>query len=574
MTPHLGKTRSQYLPMAALVCALACGSDGLLSAQGVDTGVIPIRVVNGHLIVLTDLVGLRYTNEASFEISFEYPDALTLHPDQYGWLGLDPNDLGLADPPMIQILIAPGIKLSIPGKDVAVEQSEERVQFQNMMTKLYSSGMGERKLKGTIGIGLLKKYHVTLDIPDKQLVLAPPRPAGDPSASMDVADVVLRPFEYIGDRIQVGLTFGDNRAGRMVIGGTNYDTFIDSRVLKQIGKPAGDVTPMWLTDSSHTDKKLDLSRYVAFRPQPFGLSETPSADSATIITGVNILEHFRIELDWTNQTIAFTQKRPPKYPQQDFEFFRAEASGSSAAILQYLEKYPKERLSPEAAALLVKWRLEKDKASDADVMKAVAWAVNTSLPGRRTETCLNYLTTFAELPDRIDLAIASGVEGLKYSRDSFDARQVYVTHNQLGQLYMKKSAWDYAWKHFLSAAFMAPDDLEIVLNLARVYDKQGQTRRAYARYKRVAAAPGLPPEIETEVKGAMDRLKKLLPKDDPLLREEKPPAGRGRGGGGEKRTSNASEPRERSATWLSASTGAESQRVMRARGAGGTKSPG
>jgi hypothetical protein len=56
-------------------------------------------------------------------------------------------------------------------------------------------------------------------------------------------------------------------------------------------------------------------------------------------------------------------------------------------------------------------------------------------------------------------------------------------------------------------------------------------RRAYARYKKVAAADGLPPEVDVEVKAAMDRLRKLLPKDDPLLRDEKPASGRGRSGG-------------------------------------------
>ena len=81
----------------------------------------------------------------------------------------------------------------------------------------------------------------------------------------------------------------------------------------------------------------------------------------------------------------------------------------------------------------------------------------------------------------------------------------------------------------LSAAFMAPEDLEIALDLARVYDKQGETRRAYARYKRVSAG-GMPAEISTEVKRAMDRLRKLLPNDDVLLRDEKPPAGKGGGG--------------------------------------------
>src|SRR5262245_50097599 len=69
---------------------------------------IPLRVVNGHLIILTDLVGLRYTNEASFEVSLEYPDALTLHPDQYQWLGLPPGDIGLSDGPQIRILIQGG----------------------------------------------------------------------------------------------------------------------------------------------------------------------------------------------------------------------------------------------------------------------------------------------------------------------------------------------------------------------------------------------------------------------------------------------------------------------------------
>jgi hypothetical protein len=46
----------------------------------------------------------------------------------------------------------------------------------------------------------------------------------------------------------------------------------------------------------------------------------------------------------------------------------------------------------------------------------------------------------------------------------------------------------------------------------------------------VAQAQGLPPEIASEVKAAMDRLRPKLPKDDPLLRDEKP-AGKGRGGG-------------------------------------------
>lgn len=492
---------------------------------------VPIRVVNGHLIVLTDLVGLRYTNEASFEISLEYPDALTLHPDQYRWLGIDPNDLGLSgDGPQIRLLIAGGVRLSIPAKDVVPEQSADRVNFQNSMTKLYSKELGERKLKGTIGVGLLRRYHVSIDIANKRMILAPP---SEPVTTIDAAAAdavdVTAPFEYVNNRVQMNANVGDSRR-IMAIGGTNYDTFIDTRVVKTMGKPAGDVSPVWLTDSSASGRRIDVSQYLAFRPKPFGLSETPGADSPLVITGVNFLENFRLDLDWVNQRLSLTQRKSPVYPRIDFLFFEAESKGTPEAIEAYLQSYPESRLAPDAADLLVRKRVEQDGSTDADVMKALAWAIKATPADRRIETCLQYLDKFDQLPSRTSLAIAAGQEGLKYSREAFDGRVVYDLHHRIGQLEMKRQNWDEAWKHLLSAAFMAPDDLEVILDLARVYDKQGEVRRAYARYKRLSVAPGAPPEIAAEIKDAMDRLRKQLPKDDPLLRDETP-AGRGRGGG-------------------------------------------
>src|SRR5688572_15454304 len=124
------RIRHAFLSALAGLCALMAGANARVAAQiqTQDTGTIPVRVVNGHLVMLTDLVGLRYTNEMSLEISFEYPNALTLHPDQYGWLGLDPNDLGLGEQQLVHILVAgTPIKLSIPSKDIVAEPSEERV---------------------------------------------------------------------------------------------------------------------------------------------------------------------------------------------------------------------------------------------------------------------------------------------------------------------------------------------------------------------------------------------------------------------------------------------------------------
>src|SRR5262245_3591279 len=102
------RARGLALWLGILVAALACWADRPMLAQAGPL-VIPVRVVNGHVFMLTDFQGLRYTNEASFEISFEYPDALTLHQDQYDWVGINPNDLGLGEPARVHVRVEPGV---------------------------------------------------------------------------------------------------------------------------------------------------------------------------------------------------------------------------------------------------------------------------------------------------------------------------------------------------------------------------------------------------------------------------------------------------------------------------------
>ncbi len=486
-----------------------------------DLGVVPVRVVNGHLIVFADLVGLQYQDEVSLEISLEYPAAITLHPDQYHWLGMDPDALERGDEIVITLQMGQGITWSIPGRDIVPERSPERVAAQNSMTKLHSSALGERKLKGTIGVGFLRQYHVTLDVQHGQMVLAPPRAVDDVSPSFPLADIAVSPFDDTDNRLQIGLQYADDRTGRMTIGGTEYDTVIDAAVARDLERPAGNVSPVWLAENGESERTLDLSRYLAFRPKVLGSTGAAETDRPVIVTGVNLLEHFRVEIDWANRSIGFTQTKAPQYPQQDFEFFQAEVQGNADAMRAYLEKHPRERLSPDAARLLVAWRLEKDKANDEQLMEALRWVVDTSPPGRRAETCLFYVDVFTTVPDRAELAIAAAKEGLKHSREAVDVTRVYGLHNALGEQYVKKGDLTQAWKHFLASAFMMPDDIMTSLNLARVYDRQGRTRRAYARYKRVAAAEHLGDVIDGEVKAAMERLRSELPKDDLLLSDGK-----------------------------------------------------
>lgn len=480
--------------------------------------VIPVRVVNGHLVVLTELVGLHGSNRVSFEISFAQPETLTLHADQHEWLGAD--HAAPITPVHITLRIEPDVEVSIPFDEIKVESSDERIAVQNEITKLYSAGLNEHKLKGTIGIGLLKKYQVSLDIPEKQLILAPPQAPGERSSLADAADVVS-PFAYTNNRVHIPIAYADNRKGHLAIGGADYDTFIDAALAGSLNRLAGNVQPVWLLDPEDGAEKLDLSRHVAFRPRAF--DDLEDVGRPVLIAGVNVLEQFRLELDWTNQTIAFTHTRARGYPQPDFEFFQAQALGTSEAMLAYLVAHPRDRLSPDAARLLVQWRVDKDHAGDEEVMTAVKWLVDTSLPGRRAESCLFYVEMFRTLPDRAALTMATANEGLAHAREAFDPRAVYALHNALGELFMKEGDLTNAWKHFLSVAFMMPDDIMVNLNLARVYDRQGRARRAYSRYKRVAAAPNLGPLIDEEVSAALERLGHQLSADDVLLMDEKAP---------------------------------------------------
>jgi hypothetical protein len=491
--------------------ALMIIQPGLSAQDAAATLTIPIRVVDGHIVLLADLVGLRYTDQVSLEIAFDYPDALTLHPDQYAWLGIEPRDPAKGADAPIQLSIDPGITLSIPTKDIVAEPSRERVAAQDRLTKLYSAALGEQKLKGTIGVGLLRKYRVMLDVDAKQLVLAPPRASEDAPADMSPADLVISPFEEVDGRIHVPLTYADDGIGRMAIGGTSYDTLVDASVATSLAKPAGNVSPVWLADSRGDDRKLDLSRDVAFRPHAAS-SESLGA-SPTLIAGVNLLEHFRLDVDWQTRTIAFTRKRAAHYPQQDFAFFRAEATGTTAAMRTYLEQYPHERLSAEAARWLVRWRLEKDRASDAEVLQALTWVIDTSLPGRRAESCYEWAETFSTLPGRTALAIEATQAGLQHAREAFDPRIVPALHRLAGEQYLQQGELTPAWKHLLSAAFMMPEDPRINLDLARVYDRQGRALRAYSRYKRAAAGGSRGAEADTEIMLAMDRLRKQLPND-------------------------------------------------------------
>jgi tetratricopeptide (TPR) repeat protein len=274
-----------------------------------------------------------------------------------------------------------------------------------------------------------------------------------------------------------------------------------------------------------------------------------------LVSGVNLFEVFRVGIDWSTSRMAFTRQREARYPLEDFEFFEAEASGKADDLLAYLRRHPKTRLGAEAAAALMKVRLE-DRAPDDGLVEALQWIVDTAPADRRLESCMEYVRAFAAMPGRSALVQRAGAMALKSSRAAVTVQDTYRLHNLIGESLLAAGNLEEAWKHFLSAAFMPLDNqsdllhnLAVNLNLARVYDRQDRYARAYSRYKKALALmrvkvkdrptlvefaampenPDMPPDMReyaesarrnlAEIDGALKRLRPKIPAGNRVLLE-------------------------------------------------------
>jgi hypothetical protein len=502
---------------------------GLLGLAGVAAAqtpgaslVIPVRVVEGHLMVVGYIANRAGdVNDLSLEVSFEHPGVLTLHGDQHAWLDA---------PAIVKLVLKPDVEVQLPGNEVRAESRPEREALHNALTRFHSNQLDEHKAKGVLGAGFLSKYRVVLDVAAGTLTLSPPESQAPPRGER------VQDFELRDGRIWVPVSYADGRDGHMVLGGDWYDTHIDGALARELGKPAGNVEPMWLGEEG---RYVDLSGQLAFRPG--------SMTGPVLVSGVNFLESFRVEVDWTGSQIAFTRTRQPEYPQADFDFFQAELDKSADAMQQYLRRHPESRLAPDAARALMQRRLQEAEVTDASLLAALQWVVDTSRQERRMENCVQYVNHFRTMPGRAALVVQAGKLALQHSREAVTVQDTYRLHNIIGEAYFEQDQVNDAWKHFLSAAFMPLDDrtdrlhnISVQYNLARAYDRMDRHTRAYSRYVRTrdmlepiaeqlegadeATIEGLAPALRMQVKllkgavgavkEAVERLSKQIPPEE------------------------------------------------------------
>lgn len=295
--------------------------------------ILPVRVVNGHLMVVGFVADRDGdVHDLSLEISFEHPGVMTLHgPVLFALLD------GMSTVPL---MLESDTEFSLPFK---AETRGERVALHNEMTRLYSSQLDEHKVKGTLGTGFLSRYHVVLDVAAGTLTLTPPSGGAESGGNAALAGDLVSRFELRDGRLWIPLQYADGQSGLMLFGGDAYDSLINSEAAQRLGRPAGDVAPVWLGAAGATGG-VDLSRQMAFRPSALALDGRTVPEGAFLVSGVNLLEAFRVEIDWAGEQIAFTRTQQREVSSADRAYFQAALDGSSAKLSAYLKEYPESRL--------------------------------------------------------------------------------------------------------------------------------------------------------------------------------------------------------------------------------------
>ncbi|MBK7874266.1 MAG: hypothetical protein IPJ77_00670 [Planctomycetes bacterium] len=439
---------------------------------------IPAHVVDGRLVVFAQVsAGKRIP--ANLFVELEAPVGLALHGRAVRGLEVESED-GTVHP----------VTLHLPDLDVPIDAIGEGDDgAYEQFTKWNSKELGDNALVGTLGARILSKYHVALDLAAGFLELSAPRAplaalpdrggASAPNASAGNGEPAAAPnaFElrptFQDDVAWFTLAFGDHRAAPIGLGTASYDTLVDAALCEELGRPAGDLGPVQLGP-------VDLARYVAFRPEPAARLGGARPDGAFGWIGLNLLAHFRVELDRVNRVARFTPTRAPKFPEADLDFFAARASGDPDELERWLAKYPKERLAQEASGALFSRQLARNAPTEA--MQRALKLVSAAFPEDLRATGALALLDRLAGAGRDDVLLDAAELGLAGGRTDRYPDAVHKLHAKIGHLLMEKGRGEEAWKHLLSAAFGLAEDGPLNLDLARYYESQGRWERAFSRY--------------------------------------------------------------------------------------------
>lgn len=440
-----------------------------------SAGNMPVKIVAGRLVASVELSTIHNRIPANLFIEYDNACGLRLHDNMAAGLKAE-NEFGETFP----------ITMHFPGFAITVARREQGPQGEyGEFTRLYSHEINEEPLVGTIGAKILSRYRVTFDLQEGRIELEEPDDGetdsgdeageGDAGPGEDVqgdgpeADLTVS-ITMTEDLVWLPIQLADGKVHAMSVSTMNYDSLVDKAWCSRLGFPAGDVGSLSLGE-------IDLARFVAFRP-----SELYSAhpDGAIGVVGLNLLKHLRLTIDRHGRTAVCRVTAPPDFPEEDLAFFKAMVAADADRLEAWLEKYPKERLSAEAAQLLLGYRLDQ-KAESGRLEKAIRMLGATWREDMVSTLALELLRDLRKKGHPMQ-AVFAGELGIEGGRKDRYPNSVHQLHASMGGILLEQDQDRRAWRHLLSAAFGLPDDGPINLKLGEFYEKQKRYNRALSRF--------------------------------------------------------------------------------------------
>ncbi len=448
--------RSAILRVCTTLVVAATALVGRGEAQSTR---IPINIVAGRLVVRCD-VSTRFRRlPANLFVDFEATCGLQLHNKAAAGLKVERED-GTAFP----------ITVHLPDLDFTVERRELGDDvYLDEFTRWNSIDLGEVAVVGTIGARLWKDHHIVFDLDAGYFELSAPREEEEEQAEPQEGATRL-PVTIINDIVWLPVTYDDGTPAAMALGTGGFDTTVDAFLAEDLGYPAGNIGEVRLGE-------LDLASFVALRPAEVNYVHP---DGALGVTGLNWLQHFRVEIDRVGRTVTLEQVRPAQHPEGDLDFFAAMVDEDRDGVTRFLEAFPEHRLALEAAELLVTLQLI-ESAGEEEMRTALEWVDRACPEDLRATAALEQMKQCSAFgfPRHVILA---GDIGLKGGREDRYPNAVHEIHARMGEVQLELDNETEAWRHLLSAAFGMPEDGMVNLNLGRFYERQGRWRRAFSRF--------------------------------------------------------------------------------------------
>jgi hypothetical protein len=474
-------TRCRRLVRALLsLGALAFLIGGWCAGQGTR---VPVQVVAGRLVVRCD-VSTRFRRlPVNLFLDYEATCGLQLHNKAAAGLKAERED-GTAFPITVHL---PDLKLTVERRELGDDEALDE------FTRWNSIDLGEVAVVGTIGARLLSDQHVLFDLDAGYVELSPAREREEEEPEK-VDGITRLPVSIIDDIVWLPVIRGDGIPAAMALGTGVFDTTVDSFLAEDLGHPAGDIGAVKMGG-------IELTEYVALRPAEVNYVHP---DGALGVTGLNLLQHFRVEVDRVNRAVTIEEARPADYPEGDLDFFTAMVDEDRDALIGFLGDFPEHRLALEAARLLVTLQLIEGVGAE-EMRAALEWVDRASPEDLRATSALEQMKTCSAFgcPEHLILAGSLGIES---GRDDRYPEAVHQIHARMGEVQLELGDETEAWRHLLSAAFGIPEDGMVNLNLGRFYEGQRRFKRAFSRYVQASIRPDSGPRAVEGLARIADRI--------------------------------------------------------------------